>query len=251
MFETSVVREQVAPQRRARFFVASIVAHTVVVTGVIVATATSSSLPTKSPNEMMKVYVVPASPPLPKGNPDAPRQSQPAQQHQQAPQQHTQTAPAQITTPNKIPESIPTVPTSTAGDVTSGNSTVATGERWGDPNGDEHGVDVGQSASGVGSGIPDVVYQPSVDVKSAIVLLRVQPAYPRAAIAAKIPGWVILKCIVGKTGEVRDIEVVKSSMAMFEQPGIEALRGWKFAPGYFRGQTVDTYFELKITWEVR
>lgn len=252
MFETSFVKERVAPQRRAGFFVASVIAHTVVVAGVVIATATATTLPTNAPNDLIKVYVAPADIPLPKGNPDAPRQPQQQPPQQQAPQQHAQqTAPATPTTPTVIPDSTPMAQTSTTGDALPGNGTPGTSERWGTPDGDPNGIDIGQSPNTIGTGVPDVIYQPGVDVKPATVLFRVQPQYPPAAMRAKMPGWVVVKCVISKTGEVRDVEVVKGSMGMFEQPALDALRQWKFAPGYFRGQPVDTYFELKITFEVR
>jgi len=253
MFETSFVRERVAPRRRAGFFIASIVAHTVAVAGIVVATATATSLPTKAPDEISRfvVFDPPAdNVPLPKGNPNAPREPQ---QQQQAPTQHAQqTAPAETVTPNVIPDAPATsITPSTLDAGPSTGPNTGTNERWGVKDGDEHGIDIGQSQS-VGTGIPDAIYRPgAVDVKAATVLYRVQPAYPPVAMRTKMPGWVILKCIVGKTGEIRDIEVVKGSLGIFEQPAIEALRQWKFAPGYFRGQAVDTYFELRITFEVR
>ena len=253
MFETSVVKERVAPRRRASVFAASIAAHSVVIAGIVFISISSTSFPKDAPNEMARwMPVMPVDIPLPKGNPNAPRQPQQQPQQQKPAQQQAQTAPPQTVTPNQIPSSIPTVPaaTSTATDVTPGSGTN-TSERWGDPNGDPRSIDIGQSPATPATGVPDVVYHPGADVKPATVLYRAQPNYPRLAITTRMPGWVFVKCIIGKTGEVRDIEVVKSSNSMFEQAAVDALRQWKFAPGYFHGQPVDTYFELKITFEVR
>jgi len=254
MFETSFVRERVAPRRRAGVFVASIVAHTVAVAGILIATATATTLPTNAPNETMKVYFAPAEPPLPRGNPDAPRQPQapPQRPQQQAAQPHVQTAPQADTTPSLIPNTIPTVAsTSTSSDITPGNGNNTGNERWGVKDGDPNGVDVGQTNTNVSVGTPDVVFHPGVDVKSAIVVYRVQPNYPPLASRMHLSGWVFVKCIIGKNGEIRDAEVEKSSNTLFDQPALEALRQWKFVPGYYKGQPVDTYFELKITFEVR
>lgn len=251
MFETAVVKERVAPKRRASVFAASIAAHSVVIAGVIMISISTTSFPKEAPNESSRfMAVMPVDIPLPKGNPNAPRQPQPPQQ--KPAQQQAQTAPPETVTAQTIPSTIPSVPasTSTATDVTPGNGSN-TSERWGDPNGDPHGVDIGQSPASPGIGVPDVIYHPGADVKPATVLYRVQPSYPAAAMRIRLPGWVIVKCIISKSGEIRDIEVMQSSMSMFEQPAVQALRQWKFAPGYFRGQPVDTYFELKVTFEVR
>jgi TonB family protein len=251
MFETSVIRERVAAQRRASVLGASIAAHSIVIAAVILASVSSTSFPTKAPNEMpVFMPVAPIDIPPPRGNPNVPRQpQQPPQQTQ--PAQHAQTAPPQDIVPATVPNTTPQL-TLTTGDATNpGPTGNSTSDRWGTPDGDPNVIDIGQSPSTPGTGVPDVIYQPGVDVKSAIVLHRVQPPYPHAAMVARIPGWVIVKCVIGKTGEVRDVEIVKSSMVMFEQPAVDALRQWKFAPGYFHGQAVDTYFELKITFEVR
>jgi len=252
MFETSVVKERVAPQRRVGVFAASIAAHTVVIAGVVAASISSVSFPKAAPMETIPLILVaaPEVPPLPRGNPNAPRQPQPPQQHPTQAQQ--QTAPPQVTTPSTIPDSIPVAQTSTATDLgpATGNNT-ASSEPWGDPNGDPNGVDVGQLPNSNTAGVTgDVIYQPGADVKPATILFRVPPVYPRAGIAAHLNGWVAVRCIIGKDGQLRDIAIEKSSMQMFEQPAIDALRQWKFAPGYYHGQAVDTYFELKVTFQV-
>jgi periplasmic protein TonB len=252
MFETSVVRERVVAQRRAGVFAASIAAHTFVIAGVVAASIGSVSFPKAAPNETLPFIAVPPPDlPLPRGNPNVPRHPQPPAPQQPAHPAQQQTAPPEITTPAVIPNSIPVLTGTTGETSTSGTPTGATGERWGSPNGDPNAIDIGQSAASPNIGMPNVIYQPGVDVKPATVLVRVQPVYPRAGIAGRLPGWVVVKCVVGKTGEIRDAEIVKSSMSMFDQPALDALRQWKFAPGYFHGQAVDTYFELKITFEVR
>jgi len=254
MFETSVVRARVVAQRRFGVFAASVIGHTVVVTGILVASIASTSFPKNAPNEMARwIPVVAPDMPLPRGNPDAPRQPQAQQKpQQQAAQPHVQTAPPADTTPSTIPSTIPTVAsTSTSSDIAPGNGSNTGNEQWGVKDGDPNGVDIGQSNANIGVGTPDVVFHPGADVKSATVLVRVQPQYPAMAARLRLSGWVFVKCIIGKNGEIRAPEVEKSSNAMFEQSALDALRQWKFAPGYYRGQAVDTYFELKITFELR
>ena len=252
MFETSIVKERVAAQRRAGVFGASIAAHTVVIAAVILASISSASFPKNAPHETTAwMPVVPITIPPPLGNPNAPRhpQHQAAQPAPQRPQQ--QTAPPQVVAPNTIPDTVAVQSAATSADSTATGPATSTGEQWGDRNGDPNGIDLGQSSSLPATGVPNVIYQPGADVKPATVLARVQPVYPRAGIAARLPGWVVVKCVISKSGEIRDMEIVKSSMSMFEQPALDALRQWKFAPGYFHGQAVDTFFELRITFEVR
>ena len=253
MFETSVVRERVAPQRRAGVFAASIAAHTVVIAGVVAASISNVSFPKSAPNEILPLVSIAPPPemPMPRGNPNAPRQPQPSQPHQAQVTPHQQTAPPPDTTPSLIPSTTPSALTSPSTDIGPATGTDnGSSERWGDLNGDPNAIDIGQVPSSNTVGTPDMIYHPGADVKPATILYRVQPVYPRAGIAAKLPGWVIVRCVIGKDGQAREITVEKSSMQMFEQPALDALRQWKFAPGYYHGQAVDTYFELKVTFQV-
>lgn len=86
---------------------------------------------------------------------------------------------------------------------------------------------------------------------AARVLRRVEPQFPRVAIVAHMSGIVVLRCIIGSEGEIRDAEVVSSSFGAFDAPALEALRQWKFAPGSLHGKPVDTWFELTIRFTPR
>jgi protein TonB len=83
------------------------------------------------------------------------------------------------------------------------------------------------------------------------VLRRVEPLYPRAALTSRLSGVVVLGCIVDKEGRIRDAHVVRSTMAIFDQPALDALQQWRFTPGVFRGQPVDTWFELTVAFQPR
>jgi bla regulator protein blaR1 len=61
-------------------------------------------------------------------------------------------------------------------------------------------------------------------------LVRINPEYPPAALAAKLEGEVNLEFTITATGTVRDIVVVDSTSAEFEQPAITALSRWRYQP---------------------
>jgi periplasmic protein TonB len=82
------------------------------------------------------------------------------------------------------------------------------------------------------------------------VIHRVDPAYPATMIRARMGGWVVLQCIIDKSGHIRDVSVVRSSFGAFEQPAIDAVQKWLFTPGTLRGQPVDVIFELTVKFEV-
>jgi hypothetical protein len=47
------------------------------------------------------------------------------------------------------------------------------------------------------------------------------------------------------------VHVATSSFGAFEQPAIDAVRQWVFAPGTLNGQAVDTIFELTVRFQVK
>jgi len=248
MFETSVVTARVAERRYSLLYV-SVVAHSLVVIAVIAASLSSTSFPKAPPHEY-QVFFHGATPPLP---PAAPRNAtpQPAQAHPAttvvSSLPHAPAVPAQVT-PSHIPDAIPTVPAS-SGDATSLSTATTTGGGGSDI-GDPNGVDIGQPATN-STPSPDTIFHPGAEVKPAVVLYRVEPQYPRAALAARVSGVVVLKCVIDRNGNVRDAEVVTSSFSAFNQPALDALQHWRFAPGAFRGKAVDTWFELTIRFQPR
>jgi protein TonB len=252
MFETAVVRERAVAQRRYPLLVASVAVHSLIVVAVVAVGIHAVELPTHPPSEA-NIYIPVAPPPPPPAAPQQARtQPQPVQPHPAAATPHVATAPATIVAPTHVPDAIPTVvPSSNATSIAAtgdpnASSSVTTGVPGGDPNG------VGDDATSTGNvPVPDTIFHPGGEVRPAIVLQRVDPAYPHSALVLHLGGTVVLKCIIGRNGEVRDAEVVTSSHPFFNDPAIAALRQWRFSPGVFRGKPVDTYFELTIRFQAR
>lgn len=249
MFETSVVRERV-DQRRFSLLSVSLAAHSLVIIAVLAASITSISFPKTPPPEVRFIYQE-APPPPP---PAAPRPvtPQPVQAHAATPIPsvipHAALTPMPLT-PSTIPDTIPTVPLSSSNDVGPAIGTSTT-PGTGSGGGDRDGVDTGQPSSN-STPAPDTVFHPGAEVKPAVVVYRVEPEYPRSALTARMSGTVVLKCIVDKSGNVRDAEVVTSSFGAFDGPALNALQRWRFSPGLFRGKPVDTWFELTIRFQPR
>jgi protein TonB len=143
-------------------------------------------------------------------------------------------------TPSVIPSTI----TPVAAEPSDGPETP------GPPIGSPIGVDTQAPASNVA---PDAAGPLHVGngVKSPVVLHRVEPVYPPVAIRAHMSGSVVVQCIIDKAGRIRDVHVVMSTFAAFEQPAIDAVRQWIFAPGSLNDQPVDTIFELTVKFQVK
>jgi periplasmic protein TonB len=86
---------------------------------------------------------------------------------------------------------------------------------------DEHGVPSGASAAAPNLG----------DEGSGIIVAhRVQPIYADASVRAKEQGYVSVALLIDEHGNVRKVEVVKSSgFHRLDQSVVDALRQWKFA----------------------
>jgi protein TonB len=246
MFETSVVRVRAgAAPRRVGLLTASIAVHSLVIIGAIAVTVSSVDFPKKAPNEMLLFRPVAAiSIPPALGTPHpAPRPATPAPATPRpAP------APNVVTAPTIVPDVVPAAAASAA---TTDAATPGTGGEpgtLGTPDGVAGGVgDVAAPAGPPG----DAVLVPGGEVKSATVIHRVDPIFPRAALAGRMNGTVVVRCIIGRDGTCRDPEIASTTMAIFNQAAIDAVRQWRFAPGSYRGQVVDTYFELTVRFNTR
>ncbi|MEA2328097.1 MAG: hypothetical protein QOE68_3056, partial [Thermoanaerobaculia bacterium] len=148
--------------------------------------------------------------------------------------------------PEQVQPAAAIEPVVTAGVTTTTEGGGGTGEALGVPDGVAGGI----GTEGAGSG--DVApMRPIGEVKAPVIVRRVLPDYPSVAVRGRINGWVIVECIIDKTGHIRDARVLKSSFAAFEQPALDAVQQWVFSPGSLHGQPVDTIFDLTVTFQVR
>lgn len=252
MFETSVVQARVkTASRRPLLFSLSIAAHAAVVVGVVVTSVASVSLPTRAPKQFSSL-VIPVIPPM-RGDDGGVKQTKTATEPVQAPKPAA-TRPA-IVAPSVVPEHVAAVAPSTSTADLGPVGSTATGPTTGDASGP--GVPWG-SKDGIGDNAPPapeapapIIYKPGGDVKAPVVIRRVTPPYPPLAQKMRMNGFVILSCIIDQSGHIRDARVVKSSFAAFEQPALDAVYQWQFAPGTMNGAPVDVQFDLKVTFEIR
>jgi protein TonB len=247
MFETSVVRVHAAAAAPRRFGLlsASVAFHSLVIVAAVAMTVTSVDFPNKAPNafEIFRPMTPVAIPPA-LGTPNAPKPA-PAQP-QPAPRP---APPAEPTAPAVIPDAV--VPVASSSPATTIATSAGTGTGQDTPGsliGVPGGIGTSGTAAGPGTG---GVLTPGGEVKEAVALHRVEPVYPRVALAAHMNGTVVVRCIIGKDGVCRDAEIVTSTFAAFNQPAIDAVTQWRFAPGTYRGQVVLTYFELTVRFNLK
>ncbi len=79
------------------------------------------------------------------------------------------------------------------------------------------------------------------------VVARVNPEYPYQARERGIEGYVAVKVLVGKDGEVRQVNILKSRpQGMFDQAVRKAMTGWRFQPGEVGGEPVTAWITTTL-----
>ena len=248
MFDTSIVRAGAIAAPRRTTLIISILIHSAAIFAAVSLTVVSTQLPPEPPRqlELYRPVEAPPQPPPPKlGRPaDAPLQPK-----QAAPAQPKQmTAPPVI--PDRLPEPAQVQPTNPA-------------QQWtpemevGDPDGEKDGEIGGvKDSKGNTPGAVPAQTGPlspgTPGVTAARVIKRVDPRFPNALIkGVSQQATVVVLCVIGRDGRIRDPKIVRSTFAPFNQSVIDAVMQWEFEPGTLRGEPVDTYFELTVRFEVR
>jgi periplasmic protein TonB len=250
MFETSVVPAQArASRRRIVLLTASLVAHTAVILGATAASIASVNFPPVPPDEYSAPpFIIPVSVPPPLGNPNAgrPQPVQPAVKPVAA-------KPDQITAPPTVPDNVtartPETPLVGTGDDTSTSGTGTepgpVGVPWGtkDSVGD---LDAPPAPVDAPAPVEQKIYAQH-EVKSPVLVKKVEPRYPRIGTQGGISATVVVRCVIDRNGNVRDPEVIVGApIAPFNTAVLDAVSQWRFTPGSVRGQAVDSYFTLTV-----
>jgi periplasmic protein TonB len=245
MFETSVVRARAqAAARRPLLLSISIGAHAAAIAGVIAASIATVKVPVSAPRQIT-IPFLPLPPKLGDGG-----QTQQRRQPATTPPtvHHALTTPATVVAPTTVPNTVTPV---AATDTGPANDTAigppSTDGTPGVPWGNKDGVGEGPPVNVV---TPPRIYTVAEGIKPPVVIHRVTPPYPELARRMHLNGSALVECIIDQTGHVRDARVVSSSNAVFEQPALDAVRQWLFAPGTLNGQAVDVQFDLTVTFHL-
>ncbi len=83
--------------------------------------------------------------------------------------------------------------------------------------------------------------------RDAMVLYRVDPAYPEAARKKGIYGPVVLDVYIGKNGSVQGVQVV-SGPAELSEPSIAALKQWRFKPLLASGSPAEMQTRVTLNY---
>jgi len=84
-------------------------------------------------------------------------------------------------------------------------------------------------------------------IEEAKLISRVQPVYPQLAIQARIQGNVVLHAIIGRDGQVSELQVL-SGHPLLVNAAVEAVRQWRYSPTLLNGQTVEVETTITISF---
>ena len=247
MFETSVIHAEVVGERRVGLISVSFAFHMLVVIAIFAASIRTIEFPTKSPSEYaIPIFAMPLTIPPPLGTPNGGhKQATPP-----APEKQKPLVSAASLAPSVLPDHTETVAATTTGDADPSTDTGGSTGPKGLPGGVKDGIGDGPATADDVPAVPDVPIPVTGEVKAPVVIHRVNPLYPRSALAMHLNGTVIVECIIDKTGHVRDAHVISSSSPLFSQSAADAVLQWQFAPGTLHGRAIDTIFDLTVTFRV-
>jgi TonB family protein len=103
---------------------------------------------------------------------------------------------------------------------------------------------------GEGGGVGGGVYKVGGGVTAPSLLFKVEPEYSEEARKAKYQGVVVLYVEVDPSGKATNIKVSRSLGLGLDEKAIEAVKRWKFKPGYKDGKPVTVAASIEVNFRL-
>jgi protein TonB len=103
---------------------------------------------------------------------------------------------------------------------------------------------------GEGGGVGGGIYRVGGGVSSPSLIFKVEPEYSEEARKAKYQGTVLLYVEVDPSGRATNIKVARSLGLGLDEKAIEAVRKWKFKPGYKDGRPVTVAATIEVNFRL-
>jgi len=87
----------------------------------------------------------------------------------------------------------------------------------------------------------------SAGVMAGLILSQPSPAYPEEAKAAHVQGVVVLHAIIGKTGDIEELQIV-SGPEMLRASAGAAVEHWKYKPYLLNGEPVEVATTISVNF---
>jgi len=121
--------------------------------------------------------------------------------------------------------------------------------------GSGHGGGIGSGEGGgfgpgSGGGVGGGAFRVGGGVSAPVLISKVEPEYSEEARKAKYQGTVLLYIEVNTSGLAQNIRVVRSLGLGLDEKAIEAVKKWKFKPGYKNGQPVTVQATIEVNFRL-
>jgi periplasmic protein TonB len=158
-----------------------------------------------------------------------------------------------LRTPTRIPRKVEMIREEEA--PLPSNGGVVGGIPGGVPGGQLNGV-----IGGIISSTPIAVAIPKLEpvkririsqgVTQGMVINKIEPTYPRIALSAHISGVVTLKAIIGKGGDIKELQTV-SGHPILVPAAIDAVKQWRYRPYLLNGEPVEVETIITVTFQIQ
>jgi TonB family protein len=88
----------------------------------------------------------------------------------------------------------------------------------------------------------------SQGVSQGLVIKRVQPKYPQAALAIHAGGAVLIEATVNKEGNIANLKVVNGD-PILAKAALDAVRQWRYKPYYLDGEPVEIQTQITVNFK--
>jgi len=88
----------------------------------------------------------------------------------------------------------------------------------------------------------------SQGVSQGLLIKRVQPKYPPAALAVRAQGAVLIEATINKEGNVTNLKVLKGDPVL-ARAAVEAVRQWRYKPYYLDGDPVEIETQITVNFK--
>jgi periplasmic protein TonB len=89
----------------------------------------------------------------------------------------------------------------------------------------------------------------SQGVTQGLLVHKVEPAYPKIALAARITGVVQLHAIIGKDGNIKELQAL-SGPPLLIPSAIDAVKQWHYRPYLLNGEAVEVETSVTVTFQL-
>ena len=115
---------------------------------------------------------------------------------------------------------------------------------------DEMQVLLGDSDGSAGGSNSNEPFRIGDGIRPPAKIVNADPVYPPEARDARVQGVVILEATISRTGEVSDVEVLRS-VPLLDEAAVAAVRQWRYEPTLVDGEPVSILMTLTINFQLR